>query len=79
MTFSNHEEPLMLKIVGYNTATLNHVCEDVTGRRSQVDVQVDGGLGDAEPESLIGKTVRAEYLLAYVYIASGVTLVKGDK
>ena len=51
-----------------------HVCKGDDGKIYQIDLMVDGGLGDIEPNTLIGKTVKISRMHAWVAIGHGVEI-----
>jgi len=67
-----------LTVERYDNLQKYHACRDKRGIMHWVDL-LGGTLLDAEPESLVGKTIECNHLIPFFEIASKPRLVEDEK
>lgn len=65
---------MKLTVTSYQKVGDFHTCFDEEGKHYNIDLMVDGSLGDMNPEDLVGRTVSISRMHAYISIGHDVTL-----
>jgi len=69
--------PKLLKIIKYEDMPLMwHVCVDEAGQKHQIDIMIDGGFPDTDPNDLVGKKISIGLLSPYLEIAHEVKVIE---
>lgn len=67
---------MKLKVTSYQKVGDFHTCVDEDGKHYNIDLLVDGGLGDIQPDDIVGKTVKISRMHGYINIGHDVELVE---